>query len=247
MLRRLARRRARMSIWNSKKRGKTGLGEHVERERIDAFLVDHDEAAVAVRRAERVLEVDDLADLVVGELALGGHELVALLRGAVHERRVRLALLVLQRHVQDQNVAVPQRLRHVRVPGAVVQHQAFHQAAVQRVLRDHLHLLDHQDVQRLAGAFHREDRVGDHFGEVVRELGVNAEMKGGVPFLRAWCAGRCGPRCRGARDRSRCLRWAPGIERETITKYSEGVEESQTFRLCNFKSVGQQTRMHALK
>ena len=70
-----------MSIWNSKKRGKTGLGEHVERERIDAFLVDHDEAAVAVRRAERVLEVDDLADLVVGELALGGHELVALLRG----------------------------------------------------------------------------------------------------------------------------------------------------------------------
>ena len=193
MLRRLARRRARMSIWNSKKRGKTGLGEHVERERIDAFLVDHDEAAVAVRRAERVLEVDDLADLVVGELALGGHELVALLRGgghelvallrgAVHERRVRLALLVLQRHVQDQNVAVPQRLRHVRVPGAVVQHQAFHQAAVQRVLRDHLHLLDHQDVQRLAGAFHREDRVGDHFGEVVRELGVNVgnERRGTV-------------------------------------------------------------------
>lgn len=182
MLRRLARRRARMSIWNSKKRGKTGLGEHVERERIDAFLVDHDEAAVAVRRAERVLEVDDLADLVVGELALGGHELVAFLRAAIHERRVRLALLVLQRHVQDQNVAVPKRFRHVRVPGAVVQHQAFHQATVQSVLRDHLHLLDHQDIQRLAGAFHREDRVSDHFGEVVRELGVNAgnERRGTV-------------------------------------------------------------------
>ena len=206
MLRRLARRRARMSIWNSKKRGKTGLGEHVERERIDAFLVDHDEAAVAVRRAERVLEVDDLAHLVVGELALGGHELVALLRGAVHERRVRLAFLVLQRHVQDQDVAVLQRFRHVRVPGAVVQHQAFHQATVQSVLRDHLHLLDHQDVQRFARTLHGEHRVGNHFGEVVRKLDVMQGMMREVRFLRAWCAGRCGPRCREARGRSRCLR-----------------------------------------
>ena len=156
-----------------KKGGKTGLGEHVEGERIDALLIDHNEVAIAVGGAHRVLEVDDLADLVVGELALGGHELVALLRGAVDEGSVRFALFVLQRDVQDQHVAIPQRLRHVRVSRAVVQHQALHQTAVHRVLRDHLHLLDHQNVQRLSGALHRQHRVRHHFGQMVRQLGLS--------------------------------------------------------------------------
>ena len=126
MLRRLARRRARMSGNEWKKGGKTGLGEHVERERIDALLVDDHEAAIAVRRTQFVLEIDDLADFVVGELPLRSHQLVALLRGAVHERRVGLALLVLQRHVQDQHVAVSEGFGHIGVASAVVQNQAFH-------------------------------------------------------------------------------------------------------------------------
>lgn len=127
MLRRLARRRARMSgNEREKKGGKTGLGEHVEGERIDALLVDDHEAAIAVRRTQFVLEIDDLADFVVGELPLRSHQLVALLRGAVHERRVGLALLVLQRHVQDQHVAVGEGFGHIGVASAVVQNQAFH-------------------------------------------------------------------------------------------------------------------------
>lgn len=78
------------------------LGEHVEREGVDALLVDEDKGLglavaddVAVRVelgvADELLELDDLADFGVGELALRLDELLALLGGGVEEARVDLA------------------------------------------------------------------------------------------------------------------------------------------------------------
>ena len=165
----------------------TCLGEHVQRERIDALLVDHHEVLPVRRAAQRVLEVDDRPHLVVRELPLRRHQLVALLRRAVHERRVRLALLVLQRHVQDEDVAVRQRLRHVRVTSAVVHNETLNETTVHRVLRDHLHLLDHQHVQRLPRTLHRQHGVGHHLRQVVRKLSVTREKTktGSSSFVRS--------------------------------------------------------------
>ena len=90
------------------------LGEHVERKRVDALLVDeHERFAV---RAHLALELDDLADLIVGELALRLDQLLALRGVRVVEPGGDLGLFVLERHVAREDVAVRQALGHVRVP-----------------------------------------------------------------------------------------------------------------------------------
>merc|ERR1711939_419185 len=54
------------------------FGEHVERERVDALLVD-DDKGLAVAVAHLSLKLDDLPHLVVDELALALHQLFALI------------------------------------------------------------------------------------------------------------------------------------------------------------------------
>ena len=68
-----------------------GLGEHVQREWVDSLLVDHNEGLATLGGTDEVLKVDDGANLVVGEFAFGGNELVTLLGGAIDEGGIGFA------------------------------------------------------------------------------------------------------------------------------------------------------------
>ena len=72
------------------------LREDVQTERVDALLVDDDKVLLLLVRAHRlvaykVLELDNLPALRVGEAPFRLHELLALLGGRVEEPRVDLA------------------------------------------------------------------------------------------------------------------------------------------------------------
>ena len=69
-------------------------------------------------------------------------------------------------------------VHHLHINTTQQLYQTANQAAVQGVLGDHLHLLDHQDIKRLAGAFHGQYGIGDHAGEVVGELQMSGEKRG---------------------------------------------------------------------
>ena len=154
------------------------LGEHVERKRVDPLLVDDDKVLlladdvavlVELRVAHELLEFDDLADLGVGELALRLDELLALLCGRVEEARVDLAvihkrtsvllapmqhernarLLVLERNVESEDVAVLETLGHVGVPSPVIEDESLDETSVDVGEVLHFHELDHVEVDRL--------------------------------------------------------------------------------------------------
>merc|ERR1719420_1067224 len=63
------------------------LLEHVQGDGVHPLLVDHDEVLVRVVPAHLPFQVDHLLHPVVCPLALGRHELLAVLRGGVHEAR----------------------------------------------------------------------------------------------------------------------------------------------------------------
>ena len=140
MLRRLARADAHDA----------GLLQQVQRDGVDALLVDeHEVDRAALRLLQLLLEVDDALHLVVRVLALGLHQALPLLGRGVEEARVDLALLVLQAEVEREDAAVAAGRLHVRVPAAVVQHQPVDEAAVQRGLMLHGHDLHHVQVELL--------------------------------------------------------------------------------------------------
>mmetsp|Transcript_9834 Transcript_9834/g.15159 ORF Transcript_9834/g.15159 Transcript_9834/m.15159 type:complete len:399 (-) Transcript_9834:412-1608(-) len=154
------------------------LGEHVQRERVDALLVDHHEALP--RLAHRALELDHGLHLVVGELALGLHHALALLGAAVEEAGLHLRLLVLEGHVHGQDAAVLQLGGHVRVPRPVVQHHAPHEARVGGVAVGHVQNLHHVQVQRLPRRAHAQAGVGHRLRDAVRQLGLEFGAEGGA-------------------------------------------------------------------
>eukprot|EP01136_Pigoraptor_vietnamica_P029896 Opistho-1_new@88456 len=124
------------------------LREHVQRDGVNALLVDDDKALLGAL-AHAPLELDDLAHALVRKGALGDDHLVALLGALVEEARVDLALLVLERNVARENVGVLDALLHVGVARTVVEHEALDELRVDVQLVPHLHNLDHVEVDRL--------------------------------------------------------------------------------------------------
>ena len=64
------------------------------------FLVDDNEGLFVVSCADLPLELDDLLDSILDELALGVHKLLALFGGLVEEAGVDFGLLVLHAHLK---------------------------------------------------------------------------------------------------------------------------------------------------
>ena len=155
------------------------LGHEVERDGVDALHVDHHEALARVA-ADLLLEVDDGADALVSVLALRGNELLALLGVAVEEPGVDLALLVLEGDVAREDEAVLEALGHVRVAGAVVQHQALNQLAVSGELVLHVHDLNHVQVDGHVRLPDAQDGVRDDVCELVRESLGELGAEGGL-------------------------------------------------------------------
>lgn len=91
--------------------------------------------------AHLALELDDAPHALVGGGALCADEPLPLLGRGVEEAGVDLGLLVLEGDVAGEHVRALQALGHVRVPRAMVQHQAPHQASVLVQLVPHVHEL----------------------------------------------------------------------------------------------------------
>lgn len=69
------------------------LGKNVQRQRVNALLVDHNKPILGkFASAHRVFEIDNLAQLVVNVLTLALHELLTLLRRRVEEATVDLTV-----------------------------------------------------------------------------------------------------------------------------------------------------------
>jgi hypothetical protein len=64
------------------------------------FLVDDNEGLFVVSGADLPLELDDLLDSILDELALGVHKLLALFGGLVEEAGIDFGLLVLHAHLK---------------------------------------------------------------------------------------------------------------------------------------------------
>mmetsp|Transcript_4838 Transcript_4838/g.12157 ORF Transcript_4838/g.12157 Transcript_4838/m.12157 type:complete len:574 (-) Transcript_4838:48-1769(-) len=151
------------------------LSEYVQRQRIDALLVDHHEALPLL--AHRSLEIHHLPAPFVEPLPLALHELLPLLGRGVEESALDLRLLVLEGDVARHDVAVGQDLGHVGVPPPVIQYEAVDEARVGPHLATHRHDLDHvqvhgrlRDVLRHDAPDRVDDGIGDLLGEVVLEL-----------------------------------------------------------------------------
>ncbi len=79
-----------VTAFSAPKREDPALSEHIETQRIDAFLVDDDEVfalflAVDGLVADQLLEFDDLFYFGIGEPAFGLDELFALLGGGIEK------------------------------------------------------------------------------------------------------------------------------------------------------------------
>jgi hypothetical protein len=80
-------------------------GEDLEGGGINTLLVNDDKVLVGAV-AKLLLELNDLVDLLVGEGALGGDELLSLVSIGPEESGVNFGLFVLKRDVQAHDVAV---------------------------------------------------------------------------------------------------------------------------------------------
>ena len=127
------------------------LGKDVKGEGVDALLIDHNERFAIL--ADRSLEIDDRTAPLVEPLALGLHELLALLGIGVEETGLDLRLLVLKGYVARHDVAVVQHLGHVGMASAVIEDEAIDEARVGAHLLLHVHDLDPMQVEgRVHGA-----------------------------------------------------------------------------------------------
>mmetsp|Transcript_5410 Transcript_5410/g.16070 ORF Transcript_5410/g.16070 Transcript_5410/m.16070 type:complete len:288 (+) Transcript_5410:876-1739(+) len=201
------------------------MREHLQGRGVDAFLVDDHEGPLVLLGADLLLECDNLPDLLVRELALGLHQLVALLRRAVEEAGVHLALLVLQGDVARQDVALLQPLGHVGVPCAVIQDQAPDEARVGGELVLHVQDLHHVQVQRLP-------RLLD------APHGVHGDLRHGV--------GDRGGDLRAQRS-PRQADQALAVVEDVLYGHLEAVQEFQGLLSREIKTLGDEARMEALR
>jgi hypothetical protein len=139
----------------------TVAGEEFEGRGVNSLLVDDNEVFVVVL-AQFPFELDDLHDLVIGELPLTGNELLALVGVRPEEAGVDLGLLVFQRDVQAHDVAVLKERGHVGVATTVVEHESLDEARLRGHLVLHVHDLDHVEIERNTGLLDGLHGVDEH-------------------------------------------------------------------------------------
>lgn len=129
------------------------LGKDVKGKGVNTLLIDHNERLPLL--ADRSLEINDRTAPLVEPLALGLHELLALLGIGVEETGLDLRLLVLKGYVARHDVAVVQHLGHVGMTSAVIEDEAIDEARVGAHLLLHVHDLNPLQVEGCVhGAVH---------------------------------------------------------------------------------------------
>mmetsp|Transcript_19452 Transcript_19452/g.51898 ORF Transcript_19452/g.51898 Transcript_19452/m.51898 type:complete len:235 (-) Transcript_19452:499-1203(-) len=152
--------------------------EYLQRGRVNALLVDQNEGLLVLFRAHLALELADFLHLVVSEFALGVRELVALRGGTVEKSSVHLALLILQRDVHGENVAIVEPLRHVWMSRTVIHDQSPDKGRLVAELVLHVHDLDHVQVHRHVRLLDNLDCINHCLRHLVRHLRAELRPEG---------------------------------------------------------------------
>mmetsp|Transcript_23433 Transcript_23433/g.34373 ORF Transcript_23433/g.34373 Transcript_23433/m.34373 type:complete len:299 (+) Transcript_23433:485-1381(+) len=166
----------------------TLLCEHVERQGVDTLLID-DNKRLAVAVAHLAFELDNLLNLVIDEPAFTLDKLLALVSVGVVEVGRHLGLGVLKIEVQDKDMRILDRLRHVWMPHAMIQHQTPNKLRRQIALVLHMHELYHEQVNGHLGGFVIDAKNGihTHIAQMIRELlvqlGAERRARDAVKFL----------------------------------------------------------------
>ena len=155
----------------------TVTGEEFEGRGVNSLLVDDDEVFVVVL-AQFPFELNDLHDLVIGELTLTGNELLALVGVGPEEAGVDLGLLVFEGDVEAHDVAVLEERGHVGVATTVVEHESLDEAGLGGHLVLHVHDLDHVEIEGDTGLLDGLHGVDEHLTEGVGELGRDLGVEG---------------------------------------------------------------------
>ena len=125
-----------------------GLREQLQTNRVDSFLVYHNEGLVVALR-HLVLQLYDLPAALVSKSPLRLCHFVPVSGVGEEKLRIDLGLLILQGDVAGEQIAVLETLGHIRVSGAVVHDESLDQLGVSGQLVHHMHDFDHVQVNRL--------------------------------------------------------------------------------------------------
>ena len=168
-----------VSSFGSTDADNTLTGKDLERRRVDTLLVNDDEVLVG-SLTKFSLELDDLEDLVVGELSLGLDELFTLLSVRPEEAGVHFGLLVLKRDIKAHNVAVLEFGCDITLSATVIEHQTLDKAAIRSHFMLHVHQLDHVEIDGLALLLDGLDGIDDDITKWVSELVTDLCLQGSL-------------------------------------------------------------------
>lgn len=154
----------------------SSVGKHLKANRVDSLLIDDHETSV-VSLCYFFLEFDDLPASLIGELPLTLGHFVSVSGIREEELRVHLSLLVLQRNVAGQNMAISQLLWHVWVSGSVIKHQPLDELSVTGESMDHMHDFNHMEIDRLISNFDDIDSLNNDIDQLVGKIRVQFGTK----------------------------------------------------------------------
>lgn len=153
--------------------------KELKRRRVNTLLVDNNEVFAVFLSADLSLEVDNLLDLVVSELSLGGNKFLTVISVGPEEARVDFGLLVFERDVQAHDVTVLKAGGHVGVTTTVIEDKTLNELGLSRHLVLHVHEFDHVEIETVV-TLDSADSVDDNFSQWDSESRVNLGLEGSV-------------------------------------------------------------------
>jgi hypothetical protein len=153
--------------------------EEFERRGVNTFLVDDNKVHSVLLGADLSLEFDNLHNLIVSELSLGGNQFLTVFSVGPEEAGVDLSLLVFEGDVEAHDVAVLKAGGHVGVSTSMVEDETLNELGLSRHLVLHVHELDHVEVETVVTS-DSVDGIDDDFSEGVSKSRVNLGLEGGV-------------------------------------------------------------------
>mmetsp|Transcript_63274 Transcript_63274/g.77457 ORF Transcript_63274/g.77457 Transcript_63274/m.77457 type:complete len:279 (+) Transcript_63274:228-1064(+) len=145
---------------------------------VNALLVDEDKRLFVFLCADLLFQFNDLLHLLVSELAFRIHQFFPLFCTAVEKACIDLALLILQRYVGSENIAVLQSLWHVWMSCSVVKHKTLDQTGVCDQLVLHVQNLHHVEVKRLITLLNCTHSINDNFCHWICQIWCNLRPQG---------------------------------------------------------------------
>ena len=162
-------------------------GQELEGRWVNTLLVNNDEVLVSAI-AKFSFKFNDLHDLIISELSLGGNELFSLFSVGPEESRVDLGLFVLKGDVEAENIAVLHGRWEIRVSTTVVKDKTSDELALSGHFVLHVHDLDHVEINiwgfhlalNLTWSRNGLNCIDEDFAEWVSNIWVDLGVQGGT-------------------------------------------------------------------